>query len=140
MAFGSTGKPRIAGPPLVEAAVNRRRGEGSGRFDPREMALRGRIGAYALHARRDPRETTMPARAAFLNKFEDQVDPDRVLPEAERLRRAESARKAHFARLALASARARAKKARKNGNAAVDQTAAANEEVRDDATVTRSSL
>ena len=82
----------------------------------------------------------MPARAAFLNKFEDQVDPDRVLPEAERLRRAESARKAHFARLALASARARAKKARKNGNAAVDQTAAANEEVRDDATVTRSSL
>jgi hypothetical protein len=63
-----------------------------------------------------------------------------VLPEAERLRRAESARKAHFARLALASARARAKKAvRKNGDAAVDQTGAASEGVRDDGGVTRAS-
>ena len=117
-----------------------RAGDVSHPFDPSEMALRGRIGAYALHAKRDPRETTAPARAAFLERFEREVDPDRVLPEAERLRRAESARKAHFARLALLSARARAKKAaRKNGNAAVDQTAAAGEEVRDDATVTQSS-
>ena len=117
-----------------------RAGDVPTRFDPSEMALRGRIGAYELHARRDPRETTAPARAAFLKRFEREVDPDGVLPEAERLRRAESARKAHFARLALASARARVKKAaRKNGNAAVDQTAAAGEEVRDDATVTRSS-
>ncbi len=107
---------------------------------PHEAALRGRLGAYTLHSRRDPRETTAPARAAFLARFEDQVDPDRVLPEAERLRRAESARKAHFARLALKSARARANKAaRKHGDGAVDQTAAAGEEVRDDAGVTRSS-
>jgi len=91
-------------------------------FDPAEMALRGRIGAFITHSRHDARETTRAARAAFANRFEDQVDPDRVLPEAERLRRAESARKAHFARLALASARARAKKAiRKKGDAAVDQ-------------------
>ena len=101
------------------------------------MALRGRIGAYRLHASHDPRETTAPARAAFLKRFEDQVDPERVLPEAERLRRAEYARKAHFARLALASARARCKdRTRKDGDAAVDQTAAAGEGVRDDAGVT----
>ena len=103
--------------------MNRRRGDAPGRFDPSEMALRGRIGAHRLHARYDSRETTAPARAAFLKRFEREVDPDETLPEAERLRRAESARKAHFARLALASARARAKKAaRKNGDAAMDQT------------------
>jgi hypothetical protein len=76
---------------------------------PHEAALRGRIGAYTLHSRRDPRQTTEKARSSFLATFERQVDPERVLPEPERLRRAESARKAHFARMALASARARAK-------------------------------
>jgi hypothetical protein len=76
-------------------------------LSPAERALLGRIGAYALHARHDPRETTRKAREAFLARFLDQVDPDRTLPEPERLRRAEAARKAHFARLALKSARAR---------------------------------
>ena len=80
-----------------------------GRYDPAQMSLRGRIGAFRLHATHDPRETTKAGRAAFLRKFEIEVDPERVLPEAERLRRAQYARKAHFARLALASARARRK-------------------------------
>jgi len=75
---------------------------------PAELAsLRGRIGAFVLHATHDSRETTSAARAAFLGRFEREVDPDRVLPDAERQRRAQMARKAHFARLALASARAR---------------------------------
>ena len=74
---------------------------------PAEAALRGRLGAYALHAKHDARETTAKARATFLERFEREVDPDGVLPEAERQRRAEYARKAHFTRLALASARAR---------------------------------
>jgi hypothetical protein len=52
-------------------------------------------------------EGTAKARAAFLERFVDQVDPDRRLSERERLRRAESARKAYFARLALKSAQAR---------------------------------
>ena len=104
------------------AAVKKTTRDAPRRFDPSEMALRGRIGAYALHARRDPRETTAPARAAFLRRFERDVDPDGVLPEAERLRRAECARKAHFARLALASARARAKRRpRTHDDAPVDQ-------------------
>ena len=72
-----------------------------------ERALRARIGAHEQHARHDPRDTTAAARAAFLAGFVDRVDPDRTLPEPERLRRAEHARKAHMARLALASARAR---------------------------------
>ncbi len=77
---------------------------------PRERTLRAQIGAHALHASHDPRETTASARAVFLARFEEQVDPDRVLPEEERLRRAEHARKAHFKRLALASVRARRKR------------------------------
>jgi len=76
-------------------------------LSPREAALRGRIGAYVLHARRDAREVTAPARAAFLARFEREVDPDGVLPEGERRRRSLAARKAYFARLALQSARAR---------------------------------
>ena len=76
-------------------------------IDPQEMALRGRIGAYVTHSRHDPKETTTKARATFLSKFEREVDPDGVLPEDERQRRAAAARKAHFSRLAYASAKAR---------------------------------
>jgi hypothetical protein len=69
----------------------------------------GRIGAYRLHATRDPRETTRAARAAFASKFEREVDPDRTLDPTERQRRATAARKAHFTRLALRSAQVRAR-------------------------------
>lgn len=79
-------------------------------FDPADMALRGRIGAYVTHSRHDSREITSNARAAFLSKFDREVDPDGVLPEAERERRAGFARKAHFARLARASAATRRKR------------------------------
>jgi hypothetical protein len=77
---------------------------------PSEMALRGRIGAYVVHAKYDPRETTAKARKAFMARFDDEVDPERKLPEAERMRRAEAARKAFYARLAFKSAQTRAKK------------------------------
>lgn len=53
---------------------------------------------------------TANARRAFLESFEKQVDPEGKLPPKERARRAESLRKAHFARLALASAKARRKR------------------------------
>ena len=72
-----------------------------------ERVLLGRIGAYTLHSRYDARELAKAARAAFESKFERDVDPDGVLPLEERLRRAEMARKAHYARLALKSAQAR---------------------------------
>lgn len=63
-----------------------------------------------LHSRYDSRELTKNARAASpgsLDWHERQVDPDGLLPAGERVRRAEAARKAYFARLALKSAKAR---------------------------------
>ncbi len=93
-------------------------------LSPEERAMRGRIGAYVTHSRHDPRETTAKARATFLDQFERQVDPDGVLPEAERLRRAEAARKAYFTRLAYKSAKARKLKKRQ---ATVGKTAARQE-------------
>ncbi len=75
---------------------------------PAERSLRSRLGAYALHAA--GKTNTEPARAAFLDRFIREVDPDHVLAPAERARRAEAARRAHFTRLALASVRARQRK------------------------------
>ena len=76
-------------------------------MNPGERALRARLGAYAMHARNDARKTTANGRAAFLARFERLADPDQRLPEAERQRRAQQLRSAYFARLALASAKAR---------------------------------
>ncbi len=77
---------------------------------PADRRLQARLAAHVLHSRvKDPSAHTAPARAAFMDRFELQVDPDGVLPEAERRRRAEHAKKAYFTRLALASARARRK-------------------------------
>ena len=46
---------------------------------------------------------TSPARAAFDQRFYDQVDPERRLTAAERERRAASARRAYFLALAAKS-------------------------------------
>lgn len=79
---------------------------------PSESTLRGRLGAHALHAKvTDPAGHTAAARKAFLDRFEREVDPDGVLTTTERARRAQHARKAYFTRLALASARARSRRA-----------------------------
>lgn len=79
-------------------------------ISPNEAKLRGRIGGYRLAATHNSRETTSAARAAFARKFETSVDPDGILPEAERARRAEAARRAHMAELAYRSARARSRR------------------------------
>ncbi|PGH46029.1 hypothetical protein COO58_17630 [Micromonospora sp. WMMA1996] len=78
------------------------------------------IASLAAHLRwaqtEDRAAATAPARRAFNDRFEKQVDPEGKLSPAERARRAESARKAYFARLALKSAQTRrAKAARKAG-------------------------
>lgn len=75
---------------------------------PEQRALAARIAAHSKWAVTDPREGTAAARAAFLDRFEREVDPDGLLAGPERARRAEHARRAYFARLALASAKARA--------------------------------
>ena len=75
---------------------------------PAERSLRAQIAAHESWAHTDDRSArTANARKAMLDKFERQVDPEGILPPAERAVRAEHARKAHFKRLALKSAQAR---------------------------------
>jgi hypothetical protein len=78
-----------------------------------------------------------PARLAFYDSFEDQVDPDRELPEADRLTRANAARRAYFTKLAAKSAKVRGEKAAARRYAAeLRQVAAAIEsQLTDDAPV-----
>jgi hypothetical protein len=75
-------------------------------LSPAERTLRAKLAAHTKWATHDPVEGTAAARAAFLDRFDAQVDPS-ITDPAERARRAASLRKAYFARLALASARAR---------------------------------
>jgi hypothetical protein len=83
---------------------------------PTERSLRSQIAAHESWAHTDDRPArTANARRAMLDKFERQVDPDGALAPAERAKRAEHARKAHFKRLALKSAQARR---RRGGDAA----------------------
>jgi hypothetical protein len=67
--------------------------------------MRARLAAHAMHAQ--GKTNTGPARKGFMNRFEREVDPDGILPPAERARRAEHKRKEHMTRLAYRSAQAR---------------------------------
>ena len=76
--------------------------------DPTERFMAATIAANTRWAHEPDRAAaTSPARAAFNKRFEDEVDPDRTMTPTERGRRAGSARKAYFMRLALKSAQAR---------------------------------
>ena len=83
----------------------------TGELSPSQRTMRARLAAHAMHARYDGREITGKARKAFAERFEHEVDPDGVLPIAERQRRAEHAMRAHMTRLALRSAQARRRRA-----------------------------
>ena len=74
---------------------------------PAQRTMRARIAANTRWSREDGKANAVRAQAGLLAKFVDQVDPDRVLPEAERQRRAEAARRAHMQRLAFRSSKAR---------------------------------
>jgi hypothetical protein len=76
---------------------------------PAQRTLRARIGAETMHAQ--GKTNTGPARRAFHDRFEREVDPDGILSPEERAKRADHARRAHMSRLALASARARRSRA-----------------------------
>ena len=89
---------------------------GQAPLSPTERSLRARLAAYAMHAQHDTRQTSANGRAAFLARFEREVDPDGRLDPEERARRAEQARRAYFARLSLAAAKARrVKRQRRQG-------------------------
>jgi hypothetical protein len=77
--------------------------------DPNERRQIARAAALTRHARSDGQEATAAARrVANVTRFEDEVDPDRVLPRAERARRVDLARRAYFQKLARRSAQVRA--------------------------------
>jgi hypothetical protein len=83
-------------------------------LSPAERTLRARVAAHVQWSREPDRSArTANGRAAFLARFEAEVDPDGTLAPEERRRRAEHARRAYFTRLALASAKAR--RARRQG-------------------------
>lgn len=76
-----------------------------------DKVLRARIAANERWAQTSDRSAaTAPARAAALKRFERLVDPNNELTEHERAVRAEAARRAHFLRMALKSAKARRKR------------------------------
>jgi predicted Rdx family selenoprotein len=79
---------------------------------PAERTARARLAAHVSWAKTTDRSArTAKARAAFEQKFRDEVDPDRELSESEREKRAASARNAYFQRLKFSRLRAATKKA-----------------------------
>jgi hypothetical protein len=91
-----------------------------------ERSLRARAAAHALHAQGGT--STKAGTAAFLARFERQVDPAGTLAPDERARRAEHALKAHMSALALKASRARSKN--KKTTAALGRPAVVTPEVR----------
>ena len=80
-------------------------------MNPAQRRLRSQIAAHTSWANTsDRRERTRKASEAFLERFEREVDPDGLLDPEERARRAESARRAYFAALALKSSQARSRR------------------------------
>jgi hypothetical protein len=80
---------------------------------PEQRRIRGRIGAFALHA--SGGTSTSAATRAFLDRFEREVSEAAAargvtLTPEETAKRVRSARRAYFQRLALASSRARSKR------------------------------
>lgn len=79
---------------------------------PAQRSLRSRIGGLERAAQHDSAAMTAAARAngpGSIDYWEAKVDPAGELAPDDRRRRAEAAKKAHFARMAFASAKARRK-------------------------------
>jgi hypothetical protein len=85
------------------------------------FVLAGRLGGYSRAARHDGELMTRKARQTFALSFLSghgckvcpRVDLPASLTDAERARRGEALRRAHYTRVALESARARAGRRRK---------------------------
>lgn len=75
---------------------------------PEEARARGALGAHVRWSRTVDRvAATAAARAAALQRFEREVDPDGVLTPEERAVRAKHAKAAHMRRMSMAAAKAR---------------------------------
>lgn len=93
----------------IEDQAPRKKGPGITDLTPEERSQRARLAAHTLHSKVDARKHTEPGRAALRARWEAEVDPDGILPEAERQRRAKHAQAAHMTRMALRSSVARRK-------------------------------
>ena len=81
---------------------------------PTRRSQRARIAAHARWAKEPDRlAATAPGRRAAFEKLLDEVDPERKLTEADRLKRAKNAQQAQLERIRLAASRNR----RRNGGA-----------------------
>jgi len=93
--------------------------------DARDRVAIAKIAANSQWAKVPDRTArTATARAAFLDRFEREVDPDGLMSPADRAKAAENARKVHFQRLARRSAQAR-----KRAKVATEEAEAAEREV-----------
>lgn len=82
---------------------------------PEQITMRARLGAHSKWARTaDRTAATEPARQGFLAKLAKQVDPDGRMSAVELAAAVESARKAHYQRMALRSSQARARNKTEN--------------------------
>jgi len=78
---------------------------------PEQRVLRAKLAANTRWSKTADRSAaTAPARAAFNDRWERQVDPDQKLDPAERAKRAENAKTAHYSRMALRSSIRRARR------------------------------
>lgn len=75
---------------------------GFARMSPDERSTFATLGAYTRLAQCDPHEMTAQARRGWEDSWLRKADPDGVLAPAERARRAEALRLAHYARMRLA--------------------------------------
>lgn len=76
-------------------------------LDHQDACLRGRIGGFSKAAKHPADTLTTAARRGFMARFEPS-DPD--LDDDERQRRTEAALKAHMAKLAYLSSKARGRR------------------------------
>lgn len=92
-------------PPSPEAPQVRR-----GPLTAEERSERARLAAHVRWSKAKDRSAELAkARSKFMAKFEQEVDPNGEMTPEARAKAAESARKAHFARLAYQSAKVRSR-------------------------------
>jgi hypothetical protein len=81
----------------------------SGTWPSSTAPVSGRSSSVSWSRTIDRAARTEPGRKSFLARFEREIDRDDALPEGERVRLAEHARKADMQKLALLSAARRRK-------------------------------
>lgn len=102
------GRPAPAAPAPAPAPRRRRRQDPpSGSLDdPTYRSMRARLAAYERWSRAseaDRAEQVRKMHRGMQDRWERQVDPDGTLPHAERIKRAEAAKKAHMTRMSMQS-------------------------------------